>query len=359
MEKSDIIKILALVVVLGFITELFFFGSGYQQLDTGTPTSMNSTGTATFNGTIRTYDPMLFLPVNTSQLVIDQLRLHSGVKNVKSEPDGFVVETETRDDIYPLGVFLRDQNVSALAIANIAVTEDIVVDTATGKVNATPAYGVIRVITEPLLDTDSEVTVTLIAVVNSGFIIDYRSASIIMQEVVIPLEARVASLGHKIYIYSIPWESRDTIGDLSQYDGADYRRVDSIIFTTPLTVDQIMAKKQFSYITYIDASSAQVEPSFTNETQIGLNFQDTQYGLPPSTLIITTNETPDIPFNASVSYSYTLDISGAQTDYDFGSTPFVLETEKEYALDSNISLNVTALVVGNKVISVRSVVLPS
>ncbi|MDD5171645.1 MAG: hypothetical protein PHF60_01265 [Candidatus ainarchaeum sp.] len=359
MEKSDIIKILALVVVIGFITELFFFGGAYTQIGTGTPTGMNSTGTATFNGTIRTYDPMLFLPLNTSQSVIEDLRLHSGVKNVKSDTDGYVVETETRDDVYPLGAFLRQQNVSALAIANIAVTEDIVVDTATGKVNATPAYGVIRVVTEPLLDTDSDVTVSLIAVVNEGFIIDYRSAAIMMQEAVIPLEARVASLDYKIYVYSIPWESRSSLGDLTQYGTANYRRLDSIIFTTPLTVDQILTKKQFPYITYIDASSAQVEPSFTNATQIGLNFQDVQYSLPASTLVITTNQTPDIPFNASVSYGYTLDISGASTQYDFGTTPFVLETQKEHAVDENISLNVTALVVGDKVISVRSVSLPS
>ncbi|NYZ74345.1 hypothetical protein H0O00_04330 [Candidatus Micrarchaeota archaeon] len=355
MEKNDIIKILALLVVVGFITELFFFGGGYKQISPTDTSSRNVTGTAVFNGTIRTYDPLLVLPLNTSQAVIDQLRLHDGVKNVRTDQDGIVVETETRDDVYPIAAFLRTQNVSSLSIANIAVTEDIVVDTATGDINATPAYGVIRVVTEPMLDMDSDVSVSIIAVVSEGFIIDYRSASIMTQQVDIPMEAAVASLNGKIYMYSIPWESRDSLGNLSAYGTVSYRRIDSIIFQSPLTVGQIMTKKQFPYITYIDASSAQVEPSFTNVTELALNFQDVQYSLPPSALVIATNQTPDIQFNSTVSYSYTLDISNSSAGYDFGATPFVLETGNEYAVGDSLSLNVSATVIGGRVISYRIV----
>jgi len=360
MEKSDMIKILALLVVAGFITELFFFGGGYQNLFTPAPsTSRNVTGMAVFNGTIRTYDPLLVIPANTSQAVVDALRLKEGVKNVKSDPSGIVVETETRDDVYPLAAFLRTMNVSSVSIANIAVTEDIKVETATGDINATPAYGVIRVVTEPLLDADSAVTVQLIAIVNEGTLIDYRSAQIMSEEVTIPMGASVASLDSTIYAYSIPWESRDSLGNISQYGTVDYRRLDSIIFTTPLTMTQVMAKKQFQYVTYIDVSSAQVLPSFTNTSEVAANFADVQYELPASRLVLSANQTPDLPFNASISYSYTLDISGSQTGYDFGTTPFVLESGKEYAVGGNLSMNVTAVVIGNKVVSVRSVSLPS
>ncbi len=358
MEKNDLIKILALLVVVGFLTELFYFGGGVNKLIPTETSNMNATGTAVFNGTIRTYDPLLVLPLNTSQGVVDQLRLQAGVKNVRTDQQGIVVETETRDDVYPLAAFLRTQNVSAVSIANIAVTEDIVVDTATGNVNATPAYGVIRVVTEPMLDTDSEVTVEMIAVVSEGFIIDYRSATIMMQQVDIPLQASVASLKGKIYVYSIPWESRGSLGNLSQYESVSYRRLDTVVFPVPLNVSQIMAKKQFSYITYIDASSAQVDPSFNDTAQLGLNFQDVPYSLPPSPLMISTNQTPGIPFTANVSYSYALDITNSSA-YDFGTTPFVFETGKEYAVGDNLSLNVTAYVIGNKVVSLKSASLPS
>lgn len=359
MEKSDMIKILAILVVVGFLTEIFYFGIGSRPIQTTESTGINKTGVAVFNGTIRTYDPLLVISVNTSQAVIDQVRLQSGVQNIRLEPDGYVIDTETRDDVFAIASFLRDMNVSSLSIANVAVTDNIPVETATGIENATAMSGVVRVVTEPLLDVDSEVSVYMIAVVNDGILIDYRSAQIMMQPVDIPLEVRIASLDSKTYMYSIPWESRDSLGNMSGYGSASYRRLDTVVFTAPLTVGQIMVKKQFPYITYIDASSAQVEPSFTNVSEIALNFQDVNYTLPASTLVITTMETPDLPFNGTVAYSYRLDLSNSSSQYDFGSIPLVFQTDKEHAVDETLALNVTALVIGDKVVSLKSVSLPS
>jgi len=359
MKLDNMVKAILIVLVsLLFLTEYFWFGGGYKSGGTTTtPVGQNITGTAVFNGTIRTYDPLLLLPSNTSQQIIDSLRLHPGVLDVKTEESRITVQTETRDDVFPIGSWLRSQNATAYAIANVAVTHDIEVDTATGKINASVSGNIIRVVTEPLLDVDSPVSVKMVAIVNSGMLVDYGSAQLLLNEVNVLLDATVESQNSNVYTYSIPWEKRDSLGNLSIYSLAEFNRVDSVIFKTPLTVSQILEKKMFPYVVYIDSSSATVDQNFDNLTALETNFADTPFSLPNSTLAITANSTPSIPFEPSVRYSYLVRIQN--TSYDFGDSALSVEADKEYALNSTVELNVSALALGDKIISLRRVSLPS
>jgi hypothetical protein len=355
MDRKDLIKtILVIVVVVFFITESFYFGGGYFKPSTSSGSGSNMTGNSVFNGTIRTYDPLLFLPLNTSQQVLDQLDGRSEVRSVKADTNAYVITTETRDDVYPLAAWLRTMNVTSFAIANIAVSV-IPVDTLGGTINASVPNGVVRVVAEPLLDVDNEVTVSLVATVNDGQLVGTQSESILLQPVEAIIDARVESIDDRSYQYSIPWANRTTLA-LAGYD-SHYTRVDTIIFRSPLNVSQILAKKQFPYITYIDANSAQVAQDFDNVTMLEINFADTPFTLPPSQLTISANETPDVPFNYTLYYTYSL--VPINTTYDFGDKPLVVQTTNSYEENSTIGLNVSATALGDKIISIKRAGLPS
>jgi hypothetical protein len=359
MNKNDIVKIAVVLAVLMFLFQSFqYMGGGFNFGGGGGIGDENVSGTATFTSTIRTYDAVLVLPADTDQSLIDEIRNREDVRNVKIDQQGIVVDTETRDDVYPLALYLRSRNVSSVSVANIVLPDMIELQTSSGTTNITAGYGVVRVITEPLLEVDSEVTVSMLAVSKSGYLTSYSSPTILLESVALEMEAVVESLDHKLYTYTIPWESRNSITNLSGYGTSDYKKVDSIIFSPPLTVEQIMTKKQFPYITYIDAGSAQVLSSFDNITQVQSNFQDVSIMLPPSTLKITTNQTPDLPFNSTVSYRYTIRLADS-TEYEFEEPSFTLDTGREYDINSTMEVTVRALAAGNRIVSVSDVSLPS
>ncbi|MEW6036269.1 MAG: hypothetical protein AB1529_06660 [Candidatus Micrarchaeota archaeon] len=358
MDKKQLLLIGSGLIVLLLVMEPFFFGGGGTRTGPSIQPGRNYTGTTIFNGSIRTYDPYLYLPVDTDQSVISQLRLLEAVSDVRAEQNSYVVQVRTRDDVFPTAAWLMERNVTSYSIANVAVNQGLEVNTSSGFINATVPGGVIRVVAEPLLDAGHEVTVSMVAVVSSGLLIDYSSASLLLQEEQFVMNATVESLEQKIYTYSVPWEERNSLGDLSRLGEASYKKVDSMVFPTPLDISQIMAKKQFSYIIYIDASSAQVEPSFDNLTMLQENFGDTLFMLPDSTLVVRTNGTPDLPYAPdSVFYSYRLRLQ--DPPYDFGQDTLAYESSVGREINSTVELNVTALVLGDKVLSIKRVSLPS
>ncbi|MFH0738062.1 MAG: hypothetical protein V1827_05260 [Candidatus Micrarchaeota archaeon] len=356
--KNTVIIVIAVAMVLLFIIEPFAFGGG-RTIDTpDVDPGKNATGMAVFNGTIRTYDPVLYLPTDSDQQVIGELRMLPGVLDVKTQTDIIAVQTDTRDDVFPTAAWLRERNISCFAIANIVVNGPIQVETAEGITNASLLGNVVRVVAEPLLDADSDVSVSMLAVVASGQIIDYSSASLLLSPVDILLDAEVESLDSMIFTYSIPWGERASLGNLSRFGEADYDKVDSIVFSPPLSVGQVMAKKQFPYIVYIDAGSAQVEPSFDNLTQLGSNFQDTPFTLPDSSLTIKSMEAPDWTYTPETStYQYTLRL--VDPPYEMGSDTLSFETDERLDEDASVQLNMSLLVLGDRVISVKRVSLPS
>lgn len=358
MDKKYIVIAGALIMILVLVLEPLSRGGLFGGSSTGTvlESGDNVTGTTVFNGTIRTYDPILYMDPITDQALVNELRNLPGVLDVKSETNALVVQTETRDDVFPTATWLRERNITSYSVANIALSSQIEVQTSTGIVNATVYGGVVRVVAEPLLDAGEQVTVSMVAVISSGQVIDYSSASLLLQPTDIVIDAEVESLEGVVATYLIPWEERNSL-DLSAFDDITYNKVDSIIFTTPLTVSQVLAKKQFSYVTYIDANSAQVESGFDNVTLLEANFQDTPFVLPDSELVLRVDELPELDYSPeSVYYSYKLRL--ADPPYQMDDT-MVLETEEEYELGSTVQISIEALVLGDKVLSVKRVSLPS
>jgi hypothetical protein len=357
MDRKTIAGVVVVIVSVLFITEQFYFG-GFNSPSGPTGSGRNESGTAVFNGTIRTYDPIIVIPLNTSYDILSQIKSRPDVRDLRNDSQTYIIDTETRDDVYPISQFLRSVNVTGYSVANVAASDVIQVKTPLGIENATVPNGVVRVVTEPLVDSDTQVAVSMVATVSDGLVIDIQSTSLLLQSMDLQVGARVAALDHKTYSYVIPWENRTQLGDLSSYGQYNFKKVDTIVFTTPLNVSQVMVKKQFPYVTYIDTGSAQVEPSFSNATLVALNFADTQYALPDSTLTIMTNETPDLPFDPAVDYTYELVLSN-DTNYTFPVSSFLVDSNLELPLNSTITMNMSVVALGDKVLAIKSVSPPS
>ncbi len=362
MERQNTINIIIMaVLVILFLTEIVAFKGTIPSLNLGGASTYNTTGTTTFNGSIRTYDPVLLVPVNTSAEIIDQLKTRPEVKSVNIEADGYLIDTETRDDVFPLATYLRSMNVTSFSVANIIMPQVLVVSTSNGTINAS-ASGVVRVMTPPLLDVDNVVSVSMTAIVDdNGNLIDYTNANIMTQNIAQRFNASIIGLESKSYSYTIPWANRSGLGNLSQYGTVVYKERDSIIFTTQLSVTQTIQKKQLPYITYIGPDSADVEQSFTDANLVAQDFNDTNYTLPDSQLVIIANsslgEDPAVPFNATVTYTYSVALQNST--YDFGTIPLTVVSDKEYADNQSVAVDISAVSLGDKVIELTSASIPS
>lgn len=357
MNKKTAIQIVVLLVIALFMLQPLGMGGSFPKLfgSSEDEAAQQESGMALFNATIRTYEPILVLPSNTSQSVISELNARDDVKSVVVEPEGVVVETETRDDVFPLASYLKGKGVSSVSQANVILPPSMSVSFATGTREVASRGGVLPIITEPVLDSGSMVTVSMIAVVSKDVLVDYASPAIMLERKSIIVDALVQGLNHGIYSYVIPFEERNNLTNLSQYSDADYRRSDTIVFSQQLDIGQMMAKKQFPYIVYIDAGSAQVSPSFDNLTQLETNFQDVGYTLPDSFLTIRSDSEPGIPFTPDVAYEYSLLIDEASTDYVFDDYSMDIRFGEEQEEGASVKLNVSIVAAGKNVVSVGSV----
>ncbi len=361
----DIIKIAVVLVVLGFIAELFFFNGGFTNLNSAkpVPTDSNVSGIGTFKGTIRTYDPILYVPTSTSQSIIDAVKKNPAVKDVQTNSQGIFFELVTRDDVYPVATQLMSLGVTPLAIANIALDQGTLQTTSVGTISVIVPAGAIKVITEPIVDVDTEVTVSLSGVASGNTLIAYdtNSVKLLSTPFALVANATVSSLASKVYQYDVPWENRSALGNLSQYGQVDYKRFDTIVFQVPLTADQQVAlKSNVPYIVYVSDTSAQIDPAFSDIEQLKKDFSAVQYSLPASKLTILTNDTPNLPIQLSatlVSYSYVLSVNDSAVPAQ--AKLLKLETDKEYAINSTVIVNITGLEVGNKLVQFKYGVLPS
>lgn len=329
-------QIIVLAVALLFVLSSFFIGGNF--VFRGDTSKENVSGQVVFEGIIRTYDPMLYTESNISNVVVDELRAMEGVQSVVLEGQVYKISTETRDDVYPVAEFLRSKGIISVATANIVAPNKMEMNTGTETTNVTFAQGAIRVVTEPLIDTDESVTVSMLGVAENGFLVGYGSATILFSEKQVQLTATIQSTSAE-YIYTIPWEERDIDAE------GDYTRVDSLIFGDPLDLGQIMTIKQFDYIEYIDENSAQVKADFVNKTKVEEDLGNISVRFPPSTLI--TQE--ELDFDGSALYTYSVILESEE--YKIKDKEFEIKTTEEY--EDSFNYTATAVISGDTIISIR------
>ena len=110
MDSNKKKTILALVAVLIFIFSMIgagMLGSGISLF--GGEEENQEIGYAEFSGILRTYDPILVIPGGITLELMNELESLQGVEDVYEEQGNTVIELETRDDVYPTAIYLKNQ----------------------------------------------------------------------------------------------------------------------------------------------------------------------------------------------------------------------------------------------------------
>ena len=169
--KKNWKAVLAVVGIFILIFELFAMGllsSNSILARLGGSKSQQQLAQVEFKGSIRTYEPFLFIPssIPLSGTLMDEIRNLSGVVQLSERQGGTLIELETRDDVYPVALALKKRNITTYTLANIAAPRDVHAILENGQVlNVTMASVAIKAETIPLIPLDNEVVVTMTAVI--------------------------------------------------------------------------------------------------------------------------------------------------------------------------------------------------
>lgn len=346
--------ILAIFAAALFIFEIFALGLlGNTSMNGGQSTDVIP-GTTEFRGAIRTYDPILVIPLDTDEEVLTELRQMEGVKDVIVSQDSISISTDTRDEVYPVAEFLRGENVTSYAVANIAMPSKMEVTLGNGSViNATGGGAPIRMVTEPIIDVDTEITIKMIVGLSGSMVVTYSSPMIVSEEKEITVDSTVLEVDY-IYTYLIPWEDRNTIDVSSMEYPAEYNRKNSVLLGEALTLEEVMQKKNLSYVEYIDQYSIECSENFTDVEQIMADFSS-NITLPNSELVVTSNETVNLNYTGTVVYSYVLSVPEKADGITLDVDEVELELDELYDENSTIKLDIMGTVIGEKMVAVKSI----
>lgn len=353
MDKPQIIQLVVMLIVIGFIAEQFYFssqGSGFNIFNFGSVQSKITKGTTTFNGTVRNYDNMLVLDSNTSQSIIESVRNLEYVRGVTQQNGYWIVTTQSREDIPTLARILNEQNTSALARININVPDTIEVLTNDGAINAS-TFGqnqIIKIVTNPIVNVEDNVIVQMDAEVTNKVLTNYSSAQLMFGNLEAIVNATVIKFNQMTSESSIPWEQRNSMNISNES-----RKVNTIVFSPPLTNQQMIEKRALEYITYISSDSAEVREDFINKTKIIEDFNGTRVDFLPSKsvtisdlMINTTNNTP-------ATYNYRVLLPNSIKGHVLEEMWFDLNFNSSKEINSTVQLNISAHTIGQRIYSIR------
>ncbi|MEM3432062.1 MAG: hypothetical protein QXU76_01640 [Candidatus Bilamarchaeaceae archaeon] len=346
--------ILAIVGVLILVFELIGMGLLNTNIFAGKSNTAFKTGKAEFVGTIRTYEPYIFLPSQPmSAELFESIRSIPGVVDVSQENNGLIVKVETRDDVYSVALALKKMGLNPYSLANIAAPSvvAVVLDENGQKVNASLSGVPIKAEVQPLIQLDSEVTVSMLVAVQDNFIVQYGAAVVKSEDKPITFSGVVEDSRIK-YVFSIPWENRNSI-DIAGLN-ATYNRSDMGVFQTEISINQLTTIKQFDYVSYVDKKTVIFAENFTDSDKAISDF-GVNISFLPSLLIVTTkDENFSLPYNYTVSYIYT--ISPNASDYLFVDNRRFIEFESSDLIKSNeVNISAVAKIIGNVVLELQNI----
>lgn len=357
MKKEDILKIFviaAAVVLSANLLSPYFLGRGSGD---STVSGDVTEGIASFNGTIRTYDPFIAVPASTNTSVLDSVKTMDGYKAISFFSDSVLINTTTRDDVYPLASYLREQGVEVYGIANVAFPSPAEVQLANGStVEAPAAFSIVRVPMPVLFQADSYVSISMIVGLSEGQIYGYSNPVLLSEEKSIIHEGTVVSMDSMKYTCTIPWKNRTQVDVLEFSDGgnASYEQRNSVVFSESLSSSEIIEKKLLSYVSYIDQYSVDVSANFTDMERLVSDFPGKQPVFSNSTLVVEAAEPVDIGWDCELVYSYTVLLSDSE-EAEFDSENVSLETAGNLQENDSVLMNVSGVVMGNRFVRIDGV----
>jgi hypothetical protein len=354
MKKDDIIKILVIIVVIGFIIEMFAFTRGplvtNQQ---NKETEEILFGYAEFYGTLRSYQPYLIINNNINKTTQQLIKADKRVEDVRESAAGIVVALKEKRDVVDVYNFLKDMNITSYSDADIELPYFLELNLANGGVvNVSSGGALITKRIEPFINQNSKIKMRIDIIAKNGVMTGYQSVVILPEKVLLTLNATVKKLYSRAFFYTIPWENRNNINveELKNNFGKEnvnYSKKDYIVFKRSLNTSEIEEKKNLPYIKFITEKTATVDANFSDKEIVKNDFGDI-VEFPASILQIRSNETPNVEYEKNQSFYYVITIKD-----DNYSLPkeLIVETQRIYEEGSNITVNIEALAIGNHILN--------
>ncbi len=357
MNKQDLFKMFVLAAAVVMVVSMFA-PSILQRSGGASQQGEVVEGIVDFNGTIRTYDPFLAVSVSTNESVLELLKSHEGYKSMAFFTDSVMINTTTRDDVYDLAVLLKEHDVDSYSIANVALPPVLFVETADGgMIEVSSGISVVRVPMPILFEPDTTVSIKMIAGVVENQLYGYSNPILLSEEKEIAVNATVLSEESRLYTYTIPWEERRKVEveDIEEYGEVDYELRNTVLFSIPLTSEEVIAKKSLSYITYIDMYSIETSGDFDDSGQIDSDFPENEPTYPDSVLSVRTNESIDLDWDYDVLFTYSAALPDSSGGIWIGGGNVTVDSPEEAGVNETILLNVSGVVMGDSFVKITKI----
>lgn len=346
--------ILAMFAILVLVFEMIFIGFNNLPSLFKWSNPQTKLGTIEFSGSIRTYEPYIFIPSQKIDAdIFEKIRSLPGVSDVSTKNEGILIKVETRDDVYPVALALKKMGFTPYGIANVVAPSvvSVVLDENGQRMNASLREGAIRVETQPIIPVDSTVTVSAKVALNDKTIVQYGGAVLKTEKKPISAAAKIENKIFK-YVFYVPWEERNSLPALDDVNWT-YTRNDIAIFENELSTDQIIAIKNFDYVVYVDKNSVVFSQNFTDKQRAISDF-GVNLSFSPSILVVETNHSFSLQYPSNFSYVYTL--RPEFENYSFASGEDIITVESAENINGE-SVNLSGIVtaVGNAILDIENV----
>jgi|GEM_PF-3385289 hypothetical protein len=356
MDKSLIIKIVVVAIVVLFLLEQFVPGMLRSRTTSSTTTvAITLSGSAEFEATLKSYEPYIVVTSLTAQQIKDTKAM-TGVEDVVLTDKGYIISLKNSKYVKDVFGLLKAKNLTMAVIANVYLPSNLeFVFENNSNVSIFTGASMVKVVMEPIVEEGELVRLRMNGQSENGYLVSYSPPMVIASEISFKSEAKVKQKLFDFYSYVIAWENRTQIDEnaLGKQFGAEnvsLTKKDFVLLQTPLSVGELLTKK-YEYVSMISENSISVVDGFANTSRILADFGNVTF---PDTMVqIKSAEDPAIGFESSKNPVYEITLYG--TEYVFSNPDVLIVLDSDYAQNETMNVTVIASAVGNTVLDISDV----
>lgn len=355
MDKIMLFRIFAILVVAGFIFELFAFGVLGKPSETTNPQqnaqeSTTYSGYSEYYGTIKVYEPYLFAKELNSNK-ISEIKTLDGVEDVVAMSGGYVISLKSSDYLNAVYSSISEKMINSTAIANVALPYSIEILSQDGKNKSAATNGaVVKVEISSPPNIGEKIKLKMTVEIQEGILARYSTPTLVPEERTLTGNGTILSETSVLTIALVPWEERNSVnvGALKEQfgtDSVDYLAKNYIGFVEESSSNLAMGKN-LTYIVSLNTGTATIQENYTDKAQV---IADLGEGIvfPESVLQVKGTDGEDFPkiFKKMAFYTYLVNSTTV------GSDTMNAISELKYNSGDEVNLTVKVLAVGNKIVN--------
>ena len=354
MDKTTLFRIFAILVVAGFIFELFAFGvigkTSEQTNGQNTQESATYSGYSEYYGTIKAYEPYLFAKgLDSGQ--ISEIKALGGVEDVVAMSGGYVISLKNSDYINAVYSGVLDRMINSTVIANVALPYSIEILAQDGKNKSAASNGaIVKVEMSSPPNVGEKIRLKMTVEIQEGILARYSTPTLVPEEKMLAGNGIILSETSVTTIALVPWEERnnvnvDALKEQIGNDSVAYLAKNYIGFADENSANAAIGKN-LSYVVSLNTGTATINENFTDKAQV---IADLGEGIvfPDSVLQVKGTDGADFPkiFKKMTYYTYLVNSTAA------GSDTLDAISETKHTSGDEVNLSVKVLAVGNKIVN--------